>query len=168
MRKCVPFSVCADAFTNLLQKRFAEDQDVNVISIPLLVIGRKWLCARRIQANEERNVPKFSLPVIAVGSLLVALTTTSVAQTLPSDIPLGIVCYNQKSQTWVMGYLNTFKENGIATYRGPTHGVANLNADRILVPPTDRVTALDCYGKSLDQLRDMGRLIPVQRMPGNQ
>jgi hypothetical protein len=109
-------------------------------------------------------VPRFSLPLITLSALLVAQTTASIAQTLPPDIPLGIVCYSQKTQTWMVGYLNTVNDNGTATFRGGMH-VANLNADRKLVPTTDRATVLDCYGKTLDELRTMGRLIPLQRTP---
>ncbi len=106
------------------------------------------------------------LLLIALSSLLATLATASVAQTLPSDLPLGIVCYSQKSQTWMVGYLNTVNEDGTATYRG--QHTATLNADHVLEPPKGRATVLDCYGKSLDQLRTMGRLIPLQRMPASQ
>ena len=111
-------------------------------------------------------MPKSAFALIAVTSLLGMVATASVAQTLPPDLPLGIVCYSQKSQTWMVGYLNTVNENGTATYRG--QHTATLNADRVLVAPTDRATVLDCYGKSLDQLRTMGRLIPLQRTPASQ
>jgi hypothetical protein len=111
-------------------------------------------------------VPRLSLPLILVSSLLATLATASVAQTLPPDIPLGIVCYSQQSRTWTVGYLNTVNENGTATYRG--QHVATLNAERVLVPPKGRAAVIDCYGKSLDQLRAMGRLIPLQPMPANQ
>lgn len=110
-------------------------------------------------------MPKFSISIMAF-SLLATLATESAAQTLPADIPLGIVCYSQKSQTWAVGYLNTINGNGTATYRG--QHTATLNADHVLEPPKDRATVLDCYGKSLDQLRAMGRLIPLQRMPASQ
>jgi hypothetical protein len=119
-----------------------------------------------IQSYEETIVPRFSFSLIAVSSLLATLATASVAQTLPPDLPLGIMCYSQKSQTWTVGYLNTFNENGNATYRGQYS--ATLNADRVLVPPTNRAAVIDCYGKSLDQLRAMGRLIPLQRTPASQ
>jgi hypothetical protein len=120
----------------------------------------------RIQIDEETIMPKFPLPVIVVSSLLATLATTSVAQTLPPDLPLGIVCYSQKSRTWVVGYLSMVHENGSAVYRGQ-HSVT-LNTDRVLVPPKDREVVLDCYGKSLEQLGAMGRLIPLQRTPASQ
>jgi hypothetical protein len=108
-------------------------------------------------------VRKSSLPLIAVGFLLLTRATASHAQTLPPDLPLGIVCYSQKSQTWVVGYLNTVNQNGTATYRGQ-HS-ASVNADRVVVAPTNRAIVLDCYGKSLDELRALGRLIPLQPTP---
>jgi hypothetical protein len=117
------------------------------------------------EVYKERIVLKFSLRLIAGSSSLVALTTASIAQTLPTDLPLGIVCYSQQSKAWTIGYLQSVNENGTATYRGQ-HS-ATLNADHVLVPPTNRATVLDCYGKSLDQLRAMGRLIPLQPMPAS-
>ena len=119
-----------------------------------------------ILTYEETIVPRLSLPLIFVSSLLATLATASVAQTLPPDLPLGIVCYSQQSRTWVIGYLNTVNENGSATYRGQHSAV--LNADRVLVPPKGRAAVIDCYGKSLDQLRAMGRLIPLQPMSARQ
>ena len=106
---------------------------------------------------------KSSLPLIAVGLLLLTRATASHAQTLPPDLPLGILCYSQKTQMWMVGYLNTVNEKGTATYRGQ-HS-ATVNADRVVVPPTNRAIVLDCYGKSLDQLRALGRLIPLQTTP---
>jgi hypothetical protein len=38
-----------------------------------------------------------------------------------------------------------------------------LNAERVVKPPSDRPATLDCYGKTLDQLRAIGRLIAFQR-----
>jgi hypothetical protein len=108
-------------------------------------------------------VSKSWLALIAVISVLVTLATTSIAQTLPPDLPLGIVCWSPKSKTWIVGYLHSVSENGAATYRGQ-HS-ATLSADRVVSTPSDRAAVLDCYGKTLDQLRAMGRLIPFQRLP---
>jgi hypothetical protein len=126
-----------------------------------------WRVTTRVafEVCKERIVPKFSLALVAVTSVLATLATASVAQTLPPDLPLGIICYSQKSQTWMVGYLQTVNEKGEATYRG--QHTATLNADRLVVSPSNRAIVLDCYGKSLDQLRAMGRLIPLQRMPAS-
>jgi hypothetical protein len=108
-------------------------------------------------------MPKSLSVIIGVASVLTTLATTSVAQTLPADLPLGIVCWSEKSKTWIVGYLHSASENGAATYRG-LH-TATVNADRVVAMPSGRTAVLDCYGKTLDQLRAMGRLIPFQRMP---
>jgi hypothetical protein len=67
---------------------------------------------------------------------------------------------NRKLGWWAFPKLSTRRA------RRPIGGQhsATLNADRVLLPPSNRAIVLDCYGKSLDQLRAMGRLIPLERM----
>jgi hypothetical protein len=108
---------------------------------------------------------KLPSPVTAVTSVIITLTTGSaVAQKAPPELPLAVICWNEKTQTWRTGYLHTIKEDGTATYLAPSGQLSNtLNAERVVQPPSDRPAASDCYGKTLDQLRAMGRLIEFQR-----
>ena len=54
-----------------------------------------------------RAVPRGRpLAATAVASILVTLATGSVAQTLPPNLPLAIICFNEKTQTWRIGYLD--------------------------------------------------------------
>ena len=56
------------------------------------------------------------LAATAVASILVTLATGSVAQTLPPNLPLAIICFNEKTQTWRIGYLDLVAPDGSATY----------------------------------------------------
>jgi hypothetical protein len=115
-------------------------------------------------------VPKFSLTLIAISSLFATLATASAAETsFPQDLPMGIICSSPNGKAWVVGYIQSVKENGEATYQAPGGRLnATVSAARVLVPPSDRPSGLDCFGKKLDELRAMGRLIPLQRMPASQ
>jgi len=107
-------------------------------------------------------VHKLSLAAMVVASALATLATGSVAQTFRFDIPLAVVCMNSKTQTWVVGYLQTVANDGTAIYgRGSLTGT--LNARGVMVKPSDRPALLDCYDKSLDQLRAEGRVLEFQR-----
>ncbi|WP_457091797.1 hypothetical protein [Microvirga sp. P5_D2] len=95
---------------------------------------------------------------------LVTSTTESLAQTVPPDLPQAIMCWNNRTETWVVGYLATVKKDGTATYMPPGGQLsATVNAKRIVEPPSGRTAAVDCYGKSVDELRSMGRIIESQR-----
>ncbi|MBR0703060.1 hypothetical protein JQ599_24355 [Bradyrhizobium diazoefficiens] len=108
---------------------------------------------------------KICLAFAAIASVAM-IPTASVAQTFPQDIPMGIICWSQNAKTWVVGYIHTVKENGEAVYQGQGGRLnATLNAARVIATPSDRPAGLDCFGKTLDQLRAMGRLIPLQRVP---
>lgn len=108
---------------------------------------------------------KHFLGMFAIASVMI-VPTASVAQTFPQDVPMGIMCWSQNAKAWVVGYVHTVKENGEAVYQGQGGRLnATLNAARVLVAPSDRPAGLDCYGKTLDQLRAMGRLISLQRVP---
>ena len=114
-------------------------------------------------------MPKFPLSLIAI-SLLATLATASVARAVsfPQDLPMGIICSSPNGKAWVVGYIQSVKENGDAIYQASGGRLnATVNAARLLVPPSDRPSGLDCYGKTLDELRAMDRLIPFQRMPAN-
>lgn len=110
---------------------------------------------------------KMWLALVAIGSVLV-MPTVTVAQTFPQDLPLGIMCWSQNAKAWVVAYIHTVKENGDAVYQGQGGRLnATLNAARVLVVPSDRPAGVDCFGKTLDELRKMSRLIPLQRTPAN-
>ena len=87
--------------------------------------------------------------------------TGSVAQTVPSGLPLAVVCWNQKTHNWVVGYLQSVQEDGTALY-GSGILSAKLSAKGVVELPTDRPAVLDCFGKTLDELRATGRLIEIQ------
>ncbi len=107
---------------------------------------------------------KLSLTVTAVTSVLATLATGAVAQKLPSEIPLGAICWNEKTKTFVIGNLATIKEDGTATYVGTDGRLsATVNSKGVVEPPFNRPANLDCFGKTVDQLRTMGRVIELQR-----
>lgn len=96
--------------------------------------------------------------------MLVALATAAVAQTSPPNVPVAIICYNQNLKVWRVGYLNTIKENGEATYISLVDKLpVMVNAKGVLSAPSDRSPRLDCYGKTLDELRSNGRVLEFQR-----
>ena len=108
---------------------------------------------------------KLSLAVTAVTSVLVTLATgPAVAQKVPPEVPLAVICWNEQTKTWRVGNLSTIKEDGTATYM-TTDGrlLSTVNAKGIVEAPSNRPANLDCFGKTLDQLRAMGRLIEFQR-----
>jgi hypothetical protein len=120
---------------------------------------------QRAEALEERMMLKLSLAVTVVTSVLAALATGAVAQKLP-EAPLAVVCWNERTKIFVVGNLATIKEDGTSTYVGPSGRLsATVNAKGLVEPPSDRTAALDCYGKTLDQLRAMGRVIELKRTP---
>ena len=108
---------------------------------------------------------KLSLAVTAVTSVLVTLATgPAVAQKSPPEVPLAIICWNERANTWRVGYLSTIKKDGTATYVTPSGQLTStLSAKGVAEPPSNRPAAIDCFGKTLDQLRAMGRLIEFQR-----
>ena len=69
-----------------------------------------------------------------------------------------------QTKTWRVGNLSTIEEDGTATYLAHGGQLANtVNAKGVVVPPSNRPANLDCYGKTLDQLRAMGRVVEFQR-----
>ena len=108
---------------------------------------------------------KLSLTVTAVTLVLVTLATRpAVAQKVPPELPLAVTCWNERSHTWAVGYLSAIKEDGTATYVSASgQRSSTLNAKGVVEAPSNRPAALDCFGKTLDQLRAIGRLIEFQR-----
>ena len=87
-----------------------------------------------------------------------------VAQTVPPDLPLAIICLNEGTQIWGIADLATVRKDGSATYLPPTGQLAaTVNAKRMVEPPQDRPAVFDCFGKTLDELRAIGRIIEFQR-----
>jgi hypothetical protein len=108
---------------------------------------------------------KLPLAVTAVTSVLIILATGAVAQKAPPpEVPLAIICWNERANTWRVGYLSTLKEDGTATYAALTGQLTGtMSAKGFAVPPSNRPAGLDCYGKTLEQLRTLGRVIEFQR-----
>ena len=110
------------------------------------------------------HMPKLPLAVTAVASMLVTLATGTVAQTAPPNLPAAIICYSEPDQSWRVGYLYRVNKNGDARYLSPDgRQGAMLNAKGIVEAPAGRVANLDCYGKTLDELRSNGRIMEFQR-----
>jgi hypothetical protein len=113
-----------------------------------------------------RNVsymPKLPLAATAVTSMLVALATGAVAQTVPPNLPAAIICSAQADQSWRVGYLFRVNKNGDAIYISPDGRLsATVNAKGVVAAPTNRPAGLDCYGKTLDELRSSGRIMEFQ------
>jgi hypothetical protein len=104
------------------------------------------------------------MAVAAVTSMLVTLATGAVAQTVPPDLPAALVCYAQADQSWRVGYLYRVNKNGDAIYIAPNGKLsATVNAKGDVLAPTNRPAGLDCYGKTLDELRPNGRVMEFQR-----
>jgi hypothetical protein len=101
----------------------------------------------------------------AVTSVLTTLAMGSaVAKKVPPELPYSITCWNEQTKTWAVTHLSTIKEDGTAAYvalNGRLSGT--VNAKGVVEPPSNRPAAVDCFGKTLDQLRAMGRLIEFQR-----
>jgi hypothetical protein len=110
------------------------------------------------------QMPHFHKLVIAATLMLVTLATEAVAQTVPTDLPAAIMCYAQKDQSWRVGYLFRVNKNGDAVYISPDGRLsATVDAKGVLKAPSDRPAGLDCYGKALDELRSIGRVMDFQR-----
>ena len=109
-------------------------------------------------------MPKLPLAMTAVTSMLVILATATIAQTVPPTLPAAIICYAQADQSWRVGYLYRVKKNGDAKYIAPGGRLdATVNAKGVVVSPTNRPPGIDCYGKTLDELRSNGRIMDFQR-----
>jgi hypothetical protein len=109
------------------------------------------------------RMPKLRSAVIVLASIFFAFATGAVAQTVPT-VPAAIICYAQADQSWRIGYLYRVNKNGDATYIAPDGRLsATVDAKGIVVAPTNRPAGIDCYGKTLDELRSNGRILDFQR-----
>lgn len=110
------------------------------------------------------HMPKLMLPVPAVTAMLITLAAGAVAQTAPPDLPAAIMCYAQPDQSWRIGYLHRVNKNGDALYITPDGKLsATVNAKGVVAAPNNRAAGVDCYGKTLDELRSTGRIMEFQR-----
>jgi hypothetical protein len=109
------------------------------------------------------RIPRLVLAVTAIASMLITLVTGAVAQTVPPNLPAAIICYAQSDQSWRVGYLDRVNKNGDSEYLAANGRIgATVNAKGIVEAPTNRPAGLDCYGKTLDELRSNGRIMEFQ------
>ena len=106
-----------------------------------------------------------SVTITAIGaSVFVSLTRETFAEAVPPDLPLGFICWNEKTQSWGVAYLAVAEKDGTATYMPPGGRMsATVNTKRMVEPPKNRPANFDCFGKTIDELRAMGRVIELQR-----
>jgi hypothetical protein len=76
----------------------------------------------------------------------------------PPDLPLAVICFNEQTQTWAVGYLNLINKDGSATYVSGDLAVT-VNAKGVVQPPSDRPAGGDSFGKTLKELRAAGRVM---------
>jgi hypothetical protein len=70
----------------------------------------------------------------------------------------------QADQSWRVGYLYRVNKNGDAMYITPNGKLAAMvDAKGVVVAPTNRPPGVDCYGKTLDELRSNSRILDFQR-----
>ena len=99
---------------------------------------------------------------VGVGCVLYTMVPMrSLAQEFPSDLPLAIICWSEKSDRWIVGLLETVNQDGSAVY-GRDDLSATMSAKRVVEPPLNRQAVLDCYGKTLDELRATGRVMELR------
>jgi hypothetical protein len=110
---------------------------------------------------------KFPLALVAVSGVILTLATATAAQTsqtFPPNLPIAVACYVQQDQSWRVGHLHTVRANGDAIYMTADGRLAvTVNAKGIVAMPTNRPATLDCFGKTLDELRANGRVMDPQR-----
>jgi len=103
------------------------------------------------------------LAAVTALSMLVGLPTKSVAQTAP-DLPQAVICWSASGQVWRVGYLSQVNNDGTANYLSPGGQLSVMvSAKRIVEDPENRAGEVDCYGKTIDELRGMGRTVEFQR-----
>ena len=110
------------------------------------------------------RMPKLPMAVAAVIGTLVTLVTGAVAQTVPPNLPAAVMCYAEADQSWRVGYLYRVNKNGEAMYISADGKLtATVNANGVVEAPTNRPAGVDCYGRTLDELRSSGRTMEFQR-----
>jgi hypothetical protein len=107
---------------------------------------------------------RLSLAGISIASMFLVITTAAAAQLDPPNLPAAVMCYSQADQSWRIGYLGRVNTNGDAIYYTSDGRLSvTVNAKGVVVPPTNRPSGLDCYGKALDELRSNGRIMEFVR-----
>jgi hypothetical protein len=94
--------------------------------------------------------------------VLLALATETAAQAIPPppNLPIAIICYAPANKTWHVGYLDLVHANGDALYLSANGKIGStVNAQGVVVAPANRPAALDCFGKTVDDLRGIGRVM---------
>jgi hypothetical protein len=103
---------------------------------------------------------KFPSALAAVSGVLLTLATQTAAQTVPPNLPAAIMCYAEPDQSWRVGYLYKVNKNGDAEYVSANGKLsATVNANGVVQAPTNRPAGVDCYGKTLADLRSNGRVM---------
>ena len=74
------------------------------------------------------------------------------------DLPLAVICFNEKTQTWRIGYLHEVAPDGSAVYVAGDLRVT-VDAKGLVQPPSNRSAGVDCFGKTLKELRAEGRAL---------
>jgi len=96
--------------------------------------------------------------------VIIGFATGAFAQTVPPNLPAAIICYAKADQSWRVGYLFRVNKNGDMIYTSPDGRLsATVNATGVVSVPTNRPAGLDCYGKTLDELRSSGRIMEFER-----
>jgi hypothetical protein len=102
-------------------------------------------------------MPRSPLVATAISSMLLVVKT-AIAQTFPPNR------YAQADQSWRIGHLSRVNKNGDGIYVAADGRLsAMLNAKGLVMPPTNRPAGLDCYGKTLEDLRSSGRVMEFER-----
>jgi hypothetical protein len=105
---------------------------------------------------------KFLLAPAGLSGALLTLATQTAAQTVPPppNLPAAILCYAEPDQSWRVGYLYKVNKDGDAEYVSANGTLsATLNAKGVVEAPTNRPAGVDCYGKTLADLRSNGRVM---------
>lgn len=106
------------------------------------------------------NVLRVRVLWTSIASMLSVLATSALAQTAPPGLPAGIICYAPADQSWRVGYLQKVDKNGDALYLSPNGRLgAMVNSKGVVLEPTNRPAGLDCFGKTIDELRLKGRTL---------
>lgn len=110
------------------------------------------------------NIPTLPKIFVAASITLAVTAATGAEAQVPPDLPAAIICYAQSDQSWRVGYLYTVTKSGEAIYLSANGKLgAKVNADGVVMAPEDRPAALDCFGKSVADLRSSGRALEFQR-----
>jgi hypothetical protein len=110
------------------------------------------------------HMAKLHFAVAAASSMLATLTTGAIAQTVPANLPATIICYAPPDQSWRAIYLLRVTKDGDSLYITPDGRlIVKVNGKGLIESPTDRHGSVDCYGKTLDELRSSGRILEFQK-----